>query len=127
MTSRNSRSRQVGLQGEAFVAAYLQTQGWQILAQQWHSRWGELDLVALREPPLQLAFVEVKTRSRGNWDSDGLLALTLRKQQKIEQTARDFLGQNPGFADADCRFDLALVRCQAGTLSLQDYLVNAFC
>jgi putative endonuclease len=103
-----SESKQLGELGEALVADWLQQQGWQILARQWHCRWGELDLVALHPDPC-LAFVEVKTRRPSNWDNSGRLAVTVQKQQKLWRTAEIFLAQHPQYSNFPCRFDVALV------------------
>ncbi|WP_448561668.1 YraN family protein [Trichothermofontia sp.] len=122
----------VGHLGEAIVAQWLQSQGWTVLAQRWHCRWGELDLIAqsgsvevgailqgrryanadaVNPMPSQptLAFVEVKTRQQENWDANGLLAITPKKQAKLWQAARLFLATAPHLADLACRFDVALV------------------
>ncbi len=99
----------IGNLGEQLVAQWLVGQQWQILARQWRSRWGELDLIALEPPGTVLAFVEVKTRAGGNWDADGLLAVTPQKQARLWQTAELFLAAEPQYAPRPCRFDLALV------------------
>jgi putative endonuclease len=101
-------SREIGQGGEALVAAWLGRQGWAVLHQNWHCRWGELDLIA-HHPQQGLAFVEVKTRSQGNWDADGLLAINAKKQSKLLQTSRLFLARHPQLAELPCRFDVALV------------------
>lgn len=99
----------LGTLGEAFVAQWLQQQGWQLLARRWHCRWGEIDLIALGGDDRTVAFVEVKARSRGSWDEAGLLAITPTKQRKLIYTAQQYLSQQPPCQELPCRFDVAAV------------------
>ena len=101
--------KEIGKLGENLVALWLETQGYELLHQGWHCRWGEIDLIALEKSTTTLAFVEVKTRSHNNWDELGLLAITPQKQQKILKTASLFLAQNHRLSEFNCRFDVALV------------------
>ncbi|MGL5033471.1 MAG: YraN family protein, partial [Microcystaceae cyanobacterium] len=111
----------IGQIGEDFVAQWLQQQGWQLLHQRWRSRWGEIDLIAQGKEAKKssdiLAFIEVKTRSQGNWDQGGKLAVGVTKQRKIIQTARLFLSCYPQLENFPCRFDVALVHYQTVGLS----------
>jgi putative endonuclease len=126
MTNRPpSHYPDIGHLGEDLVAQWLQSTGWVILHRRFSSRWGEIDIIAQynkgteeqRLPPLStqhstLAFVEVKTRSSGNWDAGGRSAVTAQKQAKLWRTAEMFLAQYPDKADYPCRFDVAIVYCQ---------------
>ena len=83
------------------------------MQQNWHCRWGEIDLVARDKATGTIAFVEVKTRRPNNWDENGLLAVNLSKQQKILKAASFFLAKYPQLAEFPCRFDVALVSYKA--------------
>lgn len=129
----------VGQQGEELVGAWLQTKNAQVLHYRWRSRRAEIDLIAQKQDGTVL-FIEVKTRSRRNWDANGLLSIDHHKQSKIIHGAQMFLGLNHALAEYPCRFDVALVslgkveiaalqsiQLENGSyLHLQKYLVNAF-
>jgi putative endonuclease len=138
---------ELGGLGESLVWDWLRSRGWQLQARQWHCTYGELDLVVSQGPANSsgtLAFVEVKTRSSGNWDAYGLMAITRRKQAKLWKTAQIYLLKHPQWMEATCRFDVALVACHWGKrpgamaaekalqindqqyLVLQDYIDCAF-
>ena len=122
----------IGQGGEALVKQHLLQQGWQIHQQNWHCRWGEIDLIA--QCDRNLAFVEVKTRRRSGWDAGGVMAVSLSKQEKLIKTAIYFLMENPELHELNCRFDIALVSYSLNKMTngskyiffLQDYLENAF-
>lgn len=145
--SGSPSTRHLGSLGEQLVANWLSQRGWQVMGQQWHCRWGELDLVVVSTAGDCLAFVEVKTRRSGNWDELGALAITPRKQAKLWKTAELFLLAHPDLAELPGRFDVALVKCEKLTgwqsighaphegailiasgyrLTLQDYIAAAF-
>jgi putative endonuclease len=120
-------SQERGRLGETFVSHWLQQQGWAMVAERWHCPWGEIDLIAqgesvsgqskhglVRSSTLlkTIAFVEVKTRGTKHLDTGGAQAITLRKRQKLWQTAELFLSEYPQFSDWNCRFDVALVTCE---------------
>ena len=101
--------KEIGIWGEKLVGRWLEIQDYEILQQNWLCRWGEIDLIAQDRVSKAIAFVEVKTRSKNNWDENGLLAIDSAKQEKIIKTASLFLAKYPQLAELPCRFDVALV------------------
>ena len=107
--------------GEAYTAAYLRRQGYAIVASQFRCRMGEIDLIARKDGVL--CFVEVKTRSQGAI-ADPAEFVDQYKQERIIQTAKLFLAQNP--TEKQPRFDVIEVFLQKdGTKSIK-HLENAF-
>ena len=56
--------KKLGDRGEDYTARYLEKQGFHIVERNWHSRYGEIDIIAENEK--YLLFVEVKTRRAGS-------------------------------------------------------------
>lgn len=110
-----------GKAGEDHIAAWLEKQGYEILARNFHSRYGEIDIIAKREP--YIAFVEVKARAEGSLVSP-FEAVTPQKQRKIFATAEVFLQQHPSRLQP--RFDAAAVYLRDGKIVGESYLPNAF-
>jgi len=103
-----SPTQRQGSYFEQLACTYLQQQGLQLIAQNWHQpKVGELDLVMIETGSAwsTLVFIEVRQRLRSNF-GDALLSVTARKQAKVIKTAQYFLQQHPEYADFECRFDV---------------------
>ena len=55
------QNKVTGSKGELLAAEHLQIKGYQILAKNYHSKWGEVDIVAKHHDVV--IFVEVKTKT----------------------------------------------------------------
>ena len=73
-------SRLLGRWGEALAAEHLRRAGYQILAANWRSRFGEIDLIAADQN--YLCFVEVKLRKSAAFGGAGEF-VDRRKQNKL--------------------------------------------
>ena len=110
-----------GAAGEDFAAEYLQKHGFEILRRNFHSRCGEIDIIA--RDARYLVFAEVKTREKDSLVNP-LEAVTASKRRKIIRTAQIYLQQYP--EDLQPRFDVAAVTAVHGIPESLRYLENAF-
>lgn len=114
-------TKELGQTGERLTAAYLEGNGYRILARNYHSRWGEVDLIA--ENGKYLAFVEVKLRKDSGF-STARESVTPAKQKKLRQTALTYLSEHG--LDRQPRFDVAEVYLPASGVAKIEYYEDAF-
>ena len=93
-----------GISAESRAAAYLMAKGYRILAKQFKTPHGEIDLVAKKRN--LVAFIEVK--ARGSLD-EAAYAVTPRQQARIIAAAQGWLVAHPEHAEFDLRFDAVLI------------------
>ena len=90
-----------GAAGEILAARYLTDNGYTLLSTNFHSRFGEIDIIASKDG--FLVFAEVKARG-----ADALYtpreAVTAAKQQKLVRTALCYCQADP--TDLQPRFDV---------------------
>lgn len=114
-------SNSIGVMGEDYTARWLENQGFNIIKRNFHSRYGEIDIIAKNSQ--YIIFVEVKTRREGSMVSP-LEAVTAKKQKKILLTAYIYLEESP--CDLQPRFDLSAVTTRYGKPFGLQYIENAF-
>lgn len=105
--SQNFQStKTVGNSGENKAADFLLSKGYEIIARNWRTRRGEIDIIALYKDIL--VFAEVKTLPSGGLE---VLSheLNLRKQKRIIETAKFFLAKYRQYNNSKIRFDVLVV------------------
>ncbi len=105
---------------ENAAAAYLTNLGYRILDRNWHSRFGELDLVCLADGVLIICEVKYRSSMR---HGDPLESVTRTKQRKIMQTYRYYCMRNRIGEEVPCRFDVVGIDAEGRILHIK----NAFC
>jgi len=105
-----SSARLRGEAAEELAARFLAAQGLAILARNYRTRLGEVDIVA-REGAV-LVFLEVRLRSWAAWGG-AAASVDARKQRRIVAAARHFLSRLR--AEPPCRFDVLTLDGPAGS------------
>lgn len=112
----------LGSRGEALALAALERAGYAVVATQYRTAAGEIDIVA-RDGPC-LVFVEVKARRTLECGTPAE-AVTPRKQRRIIAMARDYLARHPTDA-TECRFDVVGILLPDDGAPVIEIIRNAF-
>ena len=113
--------RKAGQFGEQVAAEYLTEKGYRVTARNFHSRFGEVDIIA--ETPEYLVFVEVKLRKNASFAAAREF-VTPAKQRRIILTAEYWLMVHP--TKKQPRFDVIEVYGAVGRIETINHLENAF-
>jgi putative endonuclease len=126
---QTDRRRKHGELGERIAAEHLTRRGYSIVARNFRTRYGELDLIAADDRAL--VFCEVKTRvagSRGGPDGP-LDAIGPRKRDRLRKMATQWLAEvsTPRPRRQELRFDaIGVMLSPAGRLLSLEHLEDAF-
>lgn len=113
----------LGDKGERVAVKFLKRNGYSILAQQYRTDLGEIDIIALDGQTV--VFIEVKTR-KTDLKGQPFEAVTLQKQRQLTRLAGSFLKQHQ-LLNQSARFDIISIIWQSdqSTPEIQHYQ-NAF-
>ena len=112
----------LGKVGEQHCIAYLAKNGYNVINQNYHSRYGEIDIIAIYKH--FLVFIEVKTRTNEELDHI-LTSITHSKQKKITKTALYFLKDYQNNDVQEYRFDVMILQKDGESFIVHHY-ENAF-
>jgi putative endonuclease len=99
-------SRRAGTAAERYAEHYLLQKGLKLVARNFHSRFGEIDLVM--EDRDTLVFVEVRSRSAATFCS-AAESVGARKQSRIIRAAQCLIAYRPKLAERPMRFDVVAI------------------
>ena len=103
------RNNLTGAWGEALAAEYMRKKRYKLVATNYHSRFGEIDLILVNSK--YLVFVEVKLRKSGKF-AQAMEYVDRHKQDKIRITASYYLAENP--TKLQPRFDVIEIYAPQG-------------
>ena len=98
-----------GEQAERLAEQQVIAAGFDIVARNVHSRFGEIDLIAQKNN--LLVFIEVRFRSNSQFGS-ALESVSVQKQRKVIKAAQYFLANNSSLNKLHMRFDVIGIDAQ---------------
>jgi putative endonuclease len=112
----------IGRDAEEQALNFLTKHGLQLIARNYHSQRGEIDLI-MREKS-EIVFVEVRTRNNPFY-ATALESVDRYKQNKIIAAARCFLAEKKWDEKVNCRFDVIGIS-YAQTKATIEWIKDAF-
>ncbi|UCH52535.1 MAG: YraN family protein [Pseudomonadota bacterium] len=111
-----------GEAAEATACQHLKQQGMTVVARNYRSPHGEIDLIMQEDQTL--VFVEVRYR-RSLGFGHPAETIDARKQQRLRATAEHYLQRQPRGSKQACRFDIVAVSADGDTTRVE-WVANAF-
>lgn len=111
-----------GITAENIACEYLARQGLTLLARNYRSRRGEIDLI-MRDRDV-VVFIEVRSRKH-NRTMNVIESINPQKCERIILTSQQYLQSSKVFRDSICRFDIVLVTGQLDRAEIE-WIKNAF-
>ncbi len=112
--SPTQSSYALGVAAESWARQLLENKSYQIVAQRYKTKAGEIDIVAKRGD--HLAFVEVKRRKT---HEEAAWSVAPRQQARIALAAEVFLGEHEGLSQCSTSFDVVLVSPSQGCAHIE--------
>lgn len=120
MNTNKNKAKMLGDIGEKQAKIYLQNKGYKIITTNYHSRYGEIDIIAKNQK--YIIFVEVKARKLGSMVNP-IEAVNYPKRLKIIKTASEYLYKNN--IDLQPRFDIIAILNNSSDSDIT-HIENAF-
>ena len=110
-----------GDMGEEFAAKYLEKNGYKIVDRNFKCRFGEIDIIAVKDG--YIVFAEVKTRAKNALVS-GEESVDYFKQRRLISAAKYYLKISQSLLQP--RFDVIVVEHSDNILTITNHIENAF-
>lgn len=114
--------RELGRRGEELAARYLRNKGYRILTRNYHTRFGELDIICEKDG--RIVFVEVRSK-RGCAFGTPEESLTPVKLARLRKTALAYLNEASRSWPNGIRFDVIAIREATGKTEI-NHIEGAF-
>ena len=116
-----TRKMTIGKFGESLAANYLTERGVQIVARNFRSRYGELDLIGSRDGQLIIFEVRTRTSDALGYPED---SINERKRAHLVAAAEAYV-QSLGEGPTQWRIDVLAIRLRAGSTPEIEWFENA--